>query len=226
MRSMLDMVSNPTSHVNWRLFHSHGRQLFIVNANREPAERALGVDLIYYNVNRQSLVLVQYKKLDATQNGRYYPSRDSSLNKELRRMRSLDRYVTHIRKESDDFRLLPSPSWIKLCHPLPYVPNSTDMIHGMYLAREHFELLRNDDALKGPNGGTVFSYRTVPNYLDNTTFTRLVETGMIGTTGTSTQLVHQQIVRSFTNRKSIALGMLVGDTLTQSERNSARRSSR
>jgi hypothetical protein len=172
MRTMLDMISNPTSHVNWRIFRSHGRQLFIVNANREPAERVMGVDLIYFNHSRNSLILVQYKKLDAAQNGRYRPDGDSNLNKELSRMRALDRYVDSLRKEGDEFRLLPSPSWIKLCHPLPYIPNSADMIHGMYLARSHFEQLRDDDRLKGPRGGVNFSYRTVPNYLDNTTFSR------------------------------------------------------
>lgn len=226
MRTMLGQISDATGHVNWRLFTSGDRQLFVVNANREPAENVLGVDLIYYNVNRESLVLVQYKKLDASQNGRYYPAADASLDSELRRMRTLDRYVALRSRDEDDFRLLTSPSWIKLCHPLPYVPTSADMIHGMYLARRHFEQLRTSERLKGSRGGVSFSYRTVPNYLDNTMFTRLVETGMIGTAGTSTELVHQQIIRSFTAGKALALGVLAGDDLPQSERNSLRRSRR
>lgn len=223
MRTMLGLLTEATAHVNWRAFNQYGRTLLIANANREPAEEVLGADIIYYNITRGSLVLVQYKKLDAATNGRYYPNSDKNLDKELRRMRALDRYVASKRRSADEFRLLSSPSWLKICHPLPYVPRSNDMIHGIYLARGHFEQLRNDPRLKGKNGGISFSYKTVPSYLDNTMFTKLVETGLIGTAGVSTDLVHQQIVRSFTGKKALALGVLQGDDLTQSERNRRRR---
>ena len=226
MQTMLGWFSEATGHVNWRAFNQHGRQLLIVNANREPAETVLGVDIIYYNLVRKSLVMVQYKKLDATQNGKYWPNSDSSLDKELVRMRALDRYCEKNRRPEDEFRLLTSPSWLKICHPLPYVPRSNDMIHGIYLAREHFEQLRTDPRLKGRGGGISFGYKNLPSYLDNTTFIKLVETGMIGTSGTSTDLVHQQVIRSFAGKKALALGVLVGDEIPQSELTRMRRNSR
>src|SRR6266566_4521551 len=65
--------------------------------------------------------------------------------------------------------------------------------------------------------------KNLPNYLDNTMFTKLVETGLIGTTGTSTDLVHQQIIRSFIGRHALAVGVLGGDEMVQSVRNRKRR---
>lgn len=116
-----------------------------------------------------------------------------------------------------------SPSWIKLCHPQAFIPQTADMIPGIYLAREHFEQLRDDPRLRGPRGGTRFGYATVPSYLDNTMFTRLVETGFTGTSGTSPGAVRQQIIRSFNGRKAVVLATLHGEELPQSKRTSHRR---
>jgi hypothetical protein len=97
------------------------------------------------------------------------------------------------------------------------------MIPGMYFPREHFEQLREDPRLEGPHGGVGFGFANVPNYLDNTTFGRLVESGLIGTTGTSTDLLYQQIVRSFNGKKSLVVATLQGDDMPQSTRNNEKR---
>ncbi|MCE7081759.1 hypothetical protein [Streptomyces sp. ST2-7A] len=223
-RSMLGWLSDETSHVAWREFREHGRTLLVANANRTPAERLLGCDIIFYNVSRHSLVLVQYKKLDAARGGYYYPNSDRNLAKELVRMRSLDRYAEMQAGPGDEQRLDPSPSWIKLCHPRSVLPHTTEMIHGMYFSRRQFESLRDDGRLKDGRGGAVrFGYKNVPGYLDNTFFTRLVETGQIGTTGTSTDLVRQQVIRSFRGRRNLVLAALSGEEEPQAKRNAQRR---
>lgn len=88
---------------------------------------------------------------------------------------------------------------------------------------DHFDQLCADPRLKGPQGGTRFGYDNVPNYLDNTMFSRLVETGFIGTSGTSTDLVYQQIVRSFNNQKALVIATLEGEDMLQSKRNTEKR---
>lgn len=222
-QTMLGWLTEKTQHVSWRVLTGFGQRLLVANANREAAETTLGVDVIYYNSTRESLVLVQYKKLDAARNGFYYPDSDQTLGRELIRMRAVDRLASRTRLPGDDYRLMPNPSWIKLCHPQAFIPQTADMIPGIYLSREHFEQLRNDPRLRGPRGGTRFGYATVPSYLDNTMFTRLVETGFIGTSGTSTDAVHQQIIRSFNGRKAVVLATLHGEELPQSKRTSQRR---
>ncbi|MFH9864089.1 hypothetical protein [Streptomyces sp. NPDC017202] len=227
-RVMHGWLSEETSHVAWRKFREHGRTLLVANANRVPAEHALGCDIIFYNVTRHSLVLVQYKKLNAARGGFYYPDSDrKNLTKELLRMRSLDRYAARHTGPADEQRLDPSPSWIKLCHPRSVLPHTTEMIHGMYFSRRQFEALRDDARLKdGRKGAVRFGYKNVPAYLDNTLFTRLVETGQIGTTGTSTDLVRQQVIRSFRGQRNLVLATLSGEEAPQAARNAQRRAGR
>jgi hypothetical protein len=46
----------------------------------------------------------------------------------------------------------------------------------------------------------------------------LVESGLIGTTGTSTDLLYQQIVRSFNGKESLVVATLHGEDMPQSTR--------
>jgi hypothetical protein len=87
--------------------------------------------------------------------------------------------------------MVTSPSWLKICPAQSYIPNTADMIAGMYFTREQFQRLREDPRLRGERDGVRFGYANVPSYLDNTMFNRLVETGLIGTSGTSTDLLRQ-----------------------------------
>ncbi|WEB39906.1 hypothetical protein MOV08_11885 [Streptomyces yunnanensis] len=225
-RTMHGWLGDETNHVAWRQFREHGRTLLVANANRTPAEQALGCD-VFYNVTRHSLVLVQYKKLNAERGGFYYPNSDRNPAKELVRMRSLDRYAEMQAGLADEQRLDPGPSWIKLCHPRSVPPHTTEMIRGMYFSRRQFESLCDDDRLKDGRGGAVrFGYKNVPAYLDNTLFTRLAETGQIGTTGTSTDLVRQQVIRSFRGQRSLVLATLSGEEAPQAARNAQRRQAR
>ena len=221
--TMLGWLTQKTHHTSWRTFSGFGQRLLVANANNDTAEHTLGVDLIYYNVSRGSMILVQYKKLDAKNNGSFYPDGDSNLADEIQRMQALDRYVTANRSPHDDFRLEPSPCWVKLCQDQAYIPQTADMIPGMYFSLDHFQQLREDPRLKGPQGGVRFAYDNVPSYLDNTMFTRLVETGLVGTSGTATDLVHQQVVESFNGNKALVLAALFGENMPQSKRNTAKR---
>jgi hypothetical protein len=135
-RTMLGWLTGQTRHVSWRTFSGFGQRLLVANANRNTGETTLGVDLIYHNVTRGSLILVQYKRLDAAKNGYYYyyyyPDSDPKLARELVRMRAVDRYVMRYARADDDFRLHPKPCWIKLCHPQAFIPQTADMVQGMY----------------------------------------------------------------------------------------------
>jgi hypothetical protein len=73
-------------------------------------------------------------------------------------MQKLDQYVTANRSPDDDFRLEPSPCWMKLCQDQAYIPQTADMIPGMYFSLDHFQQLREDPRLKGPRGAVRFAY--------------------------------------------------------------------
>lgn len=104
------------------------------------------------------------------------------------------------------------------------IPRADVMVPGMYFSCQHFERLRDDPRLKDGRGGAErFGYSNVSSYLDNTMFTRLVETGMIGTSGVSAELVRQQISRSAREERLLTAGILTGREEPQSARISARR---
>lgn len=221
--TMLGWISEKTHHHSWRLFTGFGQRLYVANANADTAESTLGIDLIYYNESRQSLILIQYKRMRPGKEGYYYPDDDKRLPGQLQRMEAVDRYVAMSAGGVRDFRMVTSPSWLKICQAQSYIPNTADMIPGMYFTREQFQRLRADPRLRGERGGVRFGYANVPSYLDNTMFNRLVETGLIGTSGTSTDLLRQQIIRSFNGQKSLVVAALYGEDMNQSERNSVRR---
>jgi hypothetical protein len=225
--TLMGWIGENTGHVAWRRFHQNGQSLLIANVNRTSAEAISGADLLYYHETRGSLVLVQYKKLDRHVGGYYYPDSDRNLGKELKRMHDVDTYAAMLRKPTDDHRLNPDPSWIKLCPPEGVIPQTNVMVPGMYFSRQHFERLRDDPRLRdGRTGRPRFGYANVPSYLDNTMFTRLVETGMIGTTGASTELLRQQVTRSVDEGRMLIAGLVTGTEQPQSARNSARRRGR
>jgi hypothetical protein len=65
-------------------------------------ERAFGVDLVYLNVSRRNLVMLQYKMLEPQVDWTFVP--DDQLDSELVRMR---RFVRKNPAPSDEYRLSP-----------------------------------------------------------------------------------------------------------------------
>ncbi len=197
-----DWVREPTTRLDWRLFKDGRREMLIMNANRTAVERTLGVDVVYYNKPLNSFVLVQYKRM--IQRGKtpaaYRP--DKNLIEELKRMRRIDALSEG---SSGEFRLMRTPCWLKLCEAKPVVADPTELIKGMYLAREHFEELMA--RLKGPKGGIVFSYDNVPRYLTNTLFLELVKEGWVGSQGDVTADIAGLVEQSLRDRHSVLIGL-------------------
>ena len=197
-----------TNQLAWRAFRSGSRRVFIMNANRTPVEHTLGVDVVYWNENEGSFVLVQYKKMQR-ENGEdaedtnylaYRP--DNNLESELERMRRVDVMCL---KSVRDFRLSAAACWLKLCDPQPRLRDPSELIRGMYLAREHFEKLL--ETCRGPRGGVRLSYENVSRYLSNTIFIELVRDGWIGSSGVGTQQVRELIRESIETRHAVLFGV-------------------
>ncbi|NUW43300.1 hypothetical protein [Nonomuraea rhodomycinica] len=210
--------------VEWRAFRRGGQRLIIGNCNRQADETAMGVDLIYFHETRRSFVLVQYKRLErADGDWSYYPSRDRSLDRELDRMRAVDATCANVR-EGDDYRLNSGPCWIKLCRSETTIPRTDELVQGMYLTRAYFERLRNSSGvLDGSRKGIRFGYKTVPRYLDNTTFGQLVADGWIGSSGTGSDLIERQIKASREGKREIVFAAVTGEDKKRAERTQERR---
>jgi hypothetical protein len=200
------LVQGQADEVDWHLFGDGRRRMFILYSNREPIERSLGVDVVYFNDTYGAFVLVQYKRL-VSESSRGEPCYrpDEQLAEELARMLTVDQRFG--KEGPGDFRLYRNPCWIKLCNSLASVEDPVDLIKGMYLSREHFVDLM--DVCKGPRGGVCFSYETVPKYLNNTMFAQLVKDGWLGTTGVSTEELGDILNEILESRRAVVLGVPV-----------------
>ena len=130
--------------------------LTILNCNRQPLERTLGVDLIYYNHRYDSFVLVQYKRMAEATDGtpEYRPHNDANHAKELKRMIQADKMLSRVPKAAvratAAFRLSGQPFFVKLCE-------AKQQFYGLQTA-ERNRLDQGRSVVKGIPGVNVCSF--------------------------------------------------------------------
>jgi len=210
----LDWFGIDLPQLGWRRYVKGGQQLLIADVDTKREEIALGVDLIYYQETRASLTLVQYKAMRHDgDDWSYYPSSDKRIARQLDRMRAVDQKCLQSALHGDEYRLSAAPCWVKLCRSENVIPRTDELIRGMYLSRAYFEQLKDDPQTpcRGDRGAVRFSYGTVPRYLDNTTFAQLVADGWIGSSGTGTGLIKEQIAASRAGQREPILAFASGE---------------
>jgi len=158
------------------VFENGAERLEVITANRRSLEKAIGVDLIYLNVIKQNIVMVQYKMLEpARRDGRqdwiYRP--DAQLAKEIRRMKCF----TDARPPGPlEYRINQQVFYLK------FVPR--DAIEGrsaITMPIDQYEILRMDPDCKGPKGAFRVSYKSLNGrYLRQEPFLDLIRAGYIG----------------------------------------------
>jgi hypothetical protein len=175
------------------------RELKVMSVNRWAIETRLGPDLIYYHVQRRSFVLVQYKRM--IREGRTWRYRvDDDFRSQLKVMRELD---DRCRRTDDDgrFRLVPTPSFVKVCRLDDLDIDSLSMVSGMCMPREQVEA-----HLARPNTPQTFEYDAVRDYMTSTLFALLIANGYFGTSGASSELVKKEIDSALNRRGSVLVG--------------------
>ncbi len=182
-------------------------RLTVINVNRQPLERTLGADLIYINETLESFVLVQYKTMRAPANGAdgplsYRP--DQQLAEELERLRAIAPGGDDGAPES--YRLNPGCAYLKLCKPVTRLDHPVgELVGGMYLPLDYYEILAASDETRGPRGGVIFSYQTVQRRLGNDLFIRLVRDAWIGTRGEATAQLTELVLAELDAERSVTV---------------------
>ena len=166
-----DRIDQP----NGAITFSQGReQLVVINVNTQSLETTTGADLIYVNERRDSVVLVQYKTMKQApgdEEAVYRP--DRRLAGQLERMASIPTVDSDGTPEQ--YRLHPGCAYVKLCSPVRSLTTEpTQLVSGMYIPIDYWDTLAASPTLKGPRGGTIFSYRTVDRHVSNELFVALV----------------------------------------------------
>lgn len=165
----------------------HGSEyLTILNCNRQPLEETLGVDLIYYNHQFDSFVLVQYKRMRRNENGeaRYRPHSDPSHSKELKRMIEADRQLRAIPVSGKSgvaaYRLSSGPFYVKLCEPVLKSALDGGMVSGMYVPLGLWRRLLKSDQIRTSRGAVRITWDNCGRRFSNSEFTNLLRHGWIG----------------------------------------------
>jgi hypothetical protein len=182
--------------------------LTIVNANRTDIEHTLGVDLVYYNHRFHSFVMVQYKRMVEERSGNfiYRPFNDKSYMKEYDLMKKFEADNPEVEDyDLEGYRLYAKTFFWKLCQSLSYKPTGTELIPGMYLPLDFWELLIRSDSLKGPQGGVGATRYNVNRHINNTLFTELVQGGWVGSRYGNTDVLSQIIQECLDGGDSLML---------------------
>lgn len=164
-------------------FKQGSRILEVVYANKNALETTLGVDLIYYNQEYQSFVLVQYKLMEKKSDIEgYFYRPDDQLNREIKRMNKFLKDHGDNKKISahNEYRINSDGFLFKLVPNKGLQAASEKLISGMYLTREYMEFLLGSKGPKGKKGGKIISFTNSPRYLTNTEFSNYVNRGWIG----------------------------------------------
>jgi hypothetical protein len=141
---------------NWKIdgsltgqyqFRKSNELLTIINVNRSTVEKALGVDLLYYNHEFNSFVMVQYKTFQKETNSHVYRP-DNQFYKDIDRMNQAKRHIENkIASTEKEYRLNADNFYFKFCYETK-LGYDNDLLPGMYFPLEHLELLLKSEYSK------------------------------------------------------------------------------
>ncbi|MBP6745592.1 hypothetical protein KA344_10195 [bacterium] len=197
---------NRSESTGWaRFIRGRGRDaLEIFTANKLPLEELFGVDLIYLNQIRKSLVMVQYKMLEPTDRDwtteasdekEWTVRIDKQFKKELGKMTLFDQDL----EPNGDYRLNPTAFFFKL------VKRHGEMRSGgIVISREHLQSLIENGSLTGPNRGLKISYRELDgHYIRSGGFIELIRSGYVGSRGATTDHLETLIDTALTEGRAV-----------------------
>jgi hypothetical protein len=185
-----------SSDVTGRAVFTHGREeLHVFTANKQPLERLFGVDLIYLNEMRRSIVMVQYKMMEPlertkrqidiglgmitqTDEAEWVVPIDGQFRDEMARMALFDQSAG----PAGSYRMSPSAFFFKLVRRYGSVGGA-----GILLSLGHLQQLMEEGRLAGPRGGLRIAYSELNgHYLRGETFVDLIRSGYIGSHSATT----------------------------------------
>jgi len=184
------------------------RQLNIFYTNRTSLEKAIGIDLIYYNEKYNSFILVQYKLLKKERDTFIYRP-DKQMRDELLRMNDfMSNYKnTESIKNNEEYRLNDDGFIFKFVENKGIKIASSELIKGLYITREYMNFIESPESPKGIRGGTIISTENTPRYLTNSDFTMLMNKGFLGTREIQTDVLQDLIKNYIKTNKALLLAI-------------------
>jgi hypothetical protein len=189
-------------------FHQGPRKLTVINVNRSGVEHALGVDLVYYNHEFGSYVLVQYKRMKPRVGSGYEFRPDEQTRKELDRMRRIMPSDTAGLRSIEEFRLDPFGAYLKLC-PSTVTEGFSEESSRACTSLSATGTCSSTPRVLGPKGGVVVNYDNVGRYMNNSIFIELVSASWVGSRGVTSKEI-AAVIRGSLKTRSLILAEASG----------------
>lgn len=125
---------------------------------------------------------------------------DDHFRSQLASMRALDERCREAGGDSR-FRLLATPSFVKICRLENLDIESLSMVSGMCMPRDQV-----DAHLATRGVAQAFDYDSVLDYMASTLFATPVANGLLGTSGPASDVVTEEIDRALNRRGSVLVG--------------------
>lgn len=174
----LDMVASDTT--GRAVFQKGDETLEVFTANKRPLEEVLGVDLVYLNLTRLNIAMVQYKMLEFEGKGNWVYRPDRQLEKEMRRMEA---FTADNEPGEFEYRLNPAAFFLK------FVRRDRSVDKGGYIIPiDHYKMLVEDPRARGERDGIRITYDSLDGrFLRDEAFMSLIRCGYIGPYAATTQ---------------------------------------
>lgn len=182
-------------------FLRHDGELEIYTANRRDLEHIFGVDLVYFNVARGALVMVQYKMLEQDRGlGAGWQVRiDGQFESELDRMRRFDADLD----PDGPYRLHPGPFFVKMMKR-----RSAATAAGILVSLGHLDHMLARGGLRGSRDGLRIDHDELDgHYLRSEAFVELVRSGYIGSRGVTTDHLRALVEATLVEGRAVVVAV-------------------
>ncbi|MCZ8221596.1 MAG: hypothetical protein O9337_19415 [Acidovorax sp.] len=191
------------------------REVRIYVLDSTPLETATGVDLLLYQHQYRSFLLVQYKAMEYNQTEKTWTYRVTGSNVEVQ-LNAMERVRTMLPRSDplklSDLRLCEDPFFFKFCERRALDPSDEGLSAGLTMTAsslQHF--LGLPEARTGQS--LHVGYENCPRYLNNTEFVYLAKAGWLGSQGAATDAIAQILAAREQGRIGI-LAVIAGLEIT------------
>lgn len=187
-------------------FTKENQKITMMNINRQPLEKTLGVDLLIYHHTYKSYIFIQYKRMVKENDLYIYRPLDSSYSLEIKRMHSFTNTLNSNSGQSlVSYRLNRELFYFKLCPARIENYKSDRMVNGMYIPLELWDILLRDKCTDGPKGGKQLSFKNTGRYFSNSQFINLAQNGWIGSRIEDSDKITEIIMSSIKSDNSLTI---------------------
>lgn len=187
-------------------FTKENQKITMMNVNRQPLEKTLGVDLLIYHHTYKSYVFIQYKRMVKENDLYIYRPSDSTYSAEIERMHSFSNTLKPNSEQSlTSYRFYNELFYFKLCPARIENYKSDRMVNGMYVPLELWDILLKDKCTDGPKGGKQLSFKNTGRYFNNSQFINLAQNGWIGSKIEDSNKITDIIMSSINSDNSLTI---------------------